>query len=149
MIENPLLINKSELKSKVLDQQIINLLDKTFQIPQQFNYNVIEVTKDFVARMDLISKQVYGTEKYQDVLCKLNGISNPFELNEGSIVVVPDFAFLDEFYYKEKATEKDPESSEVAFIPKAKQKNEKRKPNEAIIGDKRYKIDPTRKVIIY
>ena len=28
-------------------------------------------------------------------------------------------------------------------------KNEKRKPNEAIIGDKRYKIDPTRKVIIY
>jgi hypothetical protein len=33
--------------------------------------------------------------------------------------------------------------------PIAKQKNQKRKPNEAIIGDKRFKIDKTRGVVIY
>jgi hypothetical protein len=32
-------------------------------------------------------------------------------------------------------------------VPKGKK--EKRKPNEAVIGDKRYKIDQTNKVIIY
>lgn len=149
MIENLILMNKTGIKSKVLDEQILNMLDQTFQIPNTFNYNVIEVTKDFVARMDLISKQVYGSEKYQDILCKLNGISNPFELNEGSVIVIPDFQFLTMFHYLEGPEDKDPDSIESSYTPKAKQKNEKRKPNEAVIGDKRFKIDPSRKVIIY
>jgi len=149
MIENPLLINKSEINSEVLKQKVINLLDKTFQMPAEFNYNVVIVSRDFVARMDLLSKQIYGTDKYQDVLCKLNGISNPFELNEGMMVVLPEFGFLESFYYKEKNSEKDPAAEDSSYTPKAKQKNEKRKPNEAVVGDKRYKIDPSRKVIVY
>lgn len=149
MLENPLLINKSEIKSEVLQERIVNLLDKTFRIPDSFDYNVVEITKDYIARMDLLSKQLYGTDKYQDVLCKLNGISNPFELNEGDIIVCPNLSDISYFYYLEDPDERDPESNEAAKRPVAKGKKEKRKPNEAIVGDKRYKIDPTRKVIIY
>lgn len=149
MLQNPLLTYKSELKSNVLGQQVYNLLDQTFQIPNDFQYNVIEVTEGFIGRMDLISKQVYGDTKYQDILCKLNGISNPFELNAGTVVVLPDISYIDDFYYYESPEERDPESNEAANKPVAKSKKEKRKPNEAVIGEKRFKIDPNRKVIVY
>lgn len=149
MLENPLLTNKSEIKSEVLKERIVNLLDKTFRIPDEFSYNVVEITSDYIARMDLLSKQLYGTDKYQDVLCKLNGISNPFELNEGMVIVCPDISDLSYFYYLENNDERDPESNQAVKTPVAKTKKEKRKPNEAVVGDKRFKIDPTRKVIVY
>lgn len=149
MLQNPLLTYKSELKSDVLQEQIVNLLDMTFQIPKDFKYNVIEVTDGFIGRMDLISKQVYGDTKYQDVLCKLNGISNPFELNEGTVLVLPDVSDIDEFYYYETPEERDPDSSNASNKPTAKAKKEKRKPNEAVVGEKRFHIDPNRKVIVY
>jgi hypothetical protein len=149
MIQLPILMNKSEIKSKVLKENVLNLLDKTFVIPNEFDYNVVEITKDYIARMDLLSKQIYGDERYQDILCKLNGISNPFELNEGTLIVCPDLRSMTNFYYLEFPDERDPESNEAARQPVAKGKKEKRKPNEAVVGDKRYKIDSTRKVIIY
>ena len=149
MLENPLLINKSEIKSEVLNEKVVNLLDKTFRIPPEFDYNVVEITKDYIARMDLLSYQLYGTNKYQDVLCKLNGISNPFELNEGDIIICPDISDISYFYYLENPDERDPDAEGSAKRPTAKGKNEKRKPNEAVIGDKRFKIDQTRKVIVY
>jgi hypothetical protein len=148
MLQNPLLINKSEIKSKVLNEKIVNLLDKTFRIPQEFSYNVVEITSDYIARMDLLSKQLYGDIRYQDVLCKLNGISNPFELNEGMILVIPSPENIMDFM-------KTPLNSECDGIndnknkPVAKNKTEKRKPNEAIIGDARFKIDKERGVVIY
>lgn len=149
MLQNPLLINKSEIKSKVLNEKIVNLLDKTFRIPKEFSYNIVEITSDYIARMDLLAKQLYGDIRYQDVLCKLNGISNPFELNEGDLIVCPDIMYLADFYYRENPDEKDPESDGGIKRPVPKGKKEKRKPNEAVVGDKRYKIDQTRKVIIY
>ena len=149
MIYNLLLENKSEIQSKVLKDTIFNMLDKTFVIPESFDYEAVEVTKDFVARMDLISKFSYGTDKYQDILCKLNGISNPFELNEGNIIIVPSISDINRFYYQETYLEKDPDTKKLENKPVPKEKKEKRKPNEAVVGDKRYKIDKNRKVIVY
>ena len=149
MIYNLLLENKSEIQSKVLKERIFNMLDKTFVIPESFDYEAVEVTKDFVARMDLISTFSYGTGKYQDILCKLNGISNPFELNEGNIIIVPSISDINRFYYQETYLEKDPDTKKLENKPVPKEKKEKRKPNEAVVGDKRYKIDKNRKVIVY
>ena len=50
----------------------------------------IRVTDDYVARPDLISLAVYGTDQYADILCKINGISNPFELNADMILLIPN-----------------------------------------------------------
>lgn len=149
MIENLLVLNKSHIKSKALDDEIIvNLLDKTFFIPDKFNYNVIEVPKECVARMDLIAKQIYGNSAFSDILCKLNGISNPFELNEGDMIVCPSVSDIGKFYYFELPSEKD-EMSENLNKPIPKGPKEKRKPNEAVVGDKRYKVDRANKVIVY
>lgn len=149
MIRNTLLINKSDIKSKVLGETIFNLLDKTFVIPRTFDYRVVDVTKDYISRMDLVSRKIYGTPEYQDVLCKLNGISNPYELNEHTKLIIPEFSDITRFFYFEDYTEKDPDSNGLTSKPVAKGKKEKRKPNEAVVGDKRYKIDKNRRVIIY
>lgn len=149
MLENPLLQNKTRITSNVLGEDILNLLDKTFIMPLTFKYDILKVSKDYIARPDLISKHVYGTDKFQDILCKLNGISNPFELNEGCMLVVPDISEMEQFYYVQDTSDEEPENEERVDVPVAKAVNEKRKPNEAVIGDKRYRIDPTRKVIVY
>lgn len=150
MIENPLILNKSIIKSKALNgETIVNLLDKTFFIPNRFEYNVIEVPKECVARMDLIAKQIYGDTSFSDLLCKINGISNPFELNEGDMIVCPSMADIGNFYYIESAYEKEIEDDEKVNKPTPKGIKEKRKPNEAVIGDKRYKVDRANKVIVY
>lgn len=150
MIENPLILNKSTITSKVLNNsEIVNLLDKTFSIPNEFTYNVIEVPEDCIARMDLIANQIYGDSSFSDLLCKLNGISNPFELNEGDMIVCPNVSDIGNFYYIESSYEKEIENDEKVNKPIPKEVKEKRKPNEAVIGDKRYKVDRANKVIIY
>lgn len=152
MLYNPLLENKTEYKSNVLGDNVFNLLDKTFIIPYTFKYNVIECTSDFIGRMDLISKKMYGDARYADILCKLNGISNPFELNDGDLIVIPDITELSNFYYTETDEEKEEDSVNSnggSSKPVAKSKAEKRAPNEAVKGDKRYHVDPNRRVIVY
>ena len=147
MLNNVLLQGKKEIYSEYLGEKIFNLSDQTFQIPKSFQYQVIEVTADYIGRMDLISQQIYGTNSYSDILCKINGISNPFELNEGDRLVIPALDNISDFIYNETSSESD--NVDDPDKPKAKAKIDKRKPNEAIVGDKRYKIDKTNKVIVY
>lgn len=147
MLNNVLLQNKKVIDSDYLGERIFNLADQTFQIPKNFQYQVIEVTADYIGRMDIISKQIYGTTSYSDILCKINGISNPFELSEGDRLIIPALDNISDFIYNETSSESDNEDDPDK--PKAKAKIDKRKPNEAIVGDKRYKVDKTNKVIIY
>jgi len=138
---------KSNINSEYLGEEMINLLDKTFVIPSYYNYNIFEVTEKYIARPDLISYDAYGDEMYADVICKLNGVSNPFELNKGMKLILPSPEHIMNFIVKPSSD--DIESDERLNKPIAKQKNEKRKPNEAIVGDRRFKIDRTSGIIIY
>lgn len=154
MLLNLLLQNKKQIFSKWLGEDIISLSDQTFIIPKTpFAYRVVEVTEDYIARPDLISKMLYGTDMYGDLLCKLNGISNPFELNVGDILMVPDVSDLGGFLYNAPREELDSTYEESVNgetkVPPVKRKQDKRKPNEAIMGETRFKIDNNRNVIIY
>jgi hypothetical protein len=150
MLQNPLLINKSTIKSNILDgQEVVNLLDKTFRIPPEFSYNIVEISSDYIARMDLLSKRLYGTIRYQDVLCKLNGISNPFELNEGMKLIIPTPDDISSFIVEPSIKDRDANWGPSNTMATTKTKKSKRQANEAILGDKRFKIDKARGVIIY
>lgn len=48
------------------------------------------VVEDMAMRPDLVAKKVYGDDSMLDFLLKYNGISNPFSLNTGDVLVVPD-----------------------------------------------------------
>lgn len=149
MIQHTVLTNKKQIRSEWLQENIINLTDPTFKIPESYTYEILEVTEKYIARPDILSKDIYGDELFSDLLCKLNGISNPFELNVGTIMVIPSPECIMDFMKNPTVSECDTNISDIANKPVTKQKTEKRKANEAILGDKRFVIDKTRGVVIY
>lgn len=151
MIFHTVLNNKKQIYSDWLQDTVINLGDSSFQIPDEYQYEILEVTEKYIARPDLLSKDIYGDTIYSDLLCKLNGISNPFELNEGMIMIIPSPDCIINFMKNPTVAECDNNNanSSVATKPVAKAKNEKRKANEAIVGNVRFKIDKDRGVVIY
>ena len=112
----------------------------------------IKVVDDYIARPDLISLAVYGTDEYADILCKINGISNPFELNTGMILLIPNLSNLT-FLYKTKSASAVFESNDVPISSTKKNfqktKNERRRPSEQTIGSKNFVVDLSNKMIIY
>lgn len=139
---------KTIIKSRFLDDEdIYNYLDTTFEIPDTFVADVVEVSEDYVCRPDLVSLKAYSDDSYTDIICKVNGISNPFELNKGDLLILPAFGDLQNFYVRPNV--EDTSDSTDKKTPVAKRKNEKRKANEAVTGDKRFSIDKNKRVIIY
>lgn len=132
-------------------EEMIDFLCKTFVIPEMFEYTLVEVTADYVARMDLISLALYSSTDHADILCKLNGISNPIELNVGDILICPNISSINLFYYTDNSLYNASENDSVDNNGKSKQKkkNEKRKANEQLIGDSNFKIDHKNRIIIY
>lgn len=145
------LYNKKTKISSINDEEIIDLLNLTFIIPENFSFEIFRVPTEYIARPDLICMDKYGTSQYVDIICKLNGISNPFELNEGCLIALPDTSCLAKFIYSKDTIDQDASTSEEDSSQRAKPKtvNESRQANEAVIGDKRYKIDKTNRVVIY
>jgi hypothetical protein len=54
------------------------------------SYNLFKVPRDYVMRPDLISAAVYNNSMYAEIILKYNGISNPFSISEGDIILVPN-----------------------------------------------------------
>lgn len=145
---------KSNFESEYLGSNIINLLDSTFIIPKSYMFNIFEVTNEYIARPDLISYDAYGDSMHADVICKLNGISNPFELNVGTKLILPSPEYIMEFVYHPNEVDKDSNWGNNGYgdpnTPGSKKtKQSKRQPNEAILGDTRFKIDASSGIIIY
>ena len=147
MITHTVINNKKQIYSDWLQDTILDLSDSTFYIPKSYQYEILEVTERYVARPDILSKDIYGDTLYSDLLCKLNGISNPFELNVGMILVIPSPDSIMEFM-KEPSLES-LFTNTNSMLSSVKKKNEKRKANEAIVGDSRFKIDKTKGIVIY
>lgn len=127
---------------------MIDLLSKTFVFSIDFEYHLVEVTDMSVARPDILSKINYGSDQYGDLICKINGISNPLELQKGQILVLPDTPYLKNFLTYEDS-DIDGLSKDTPLRPVPKHKKEKRRTNEAVDGDVRYKIDASNRIIVY
>ena len=132
-----------------------DLLAKTINKDAYFNPSILIVNEYYVASPDLISLAVYGDDKYADIICKINGISNPFEMNEDDILLIPNIEYLNDCILKERTQSdiiKNPKKEYIQpFDPnnKQKQKNELRAPNEQIIGDANYIIDKSLGIVFY
>lgn len=150
MLFHTVLNNKKEIFSDWLQDTVYNLGDQTFQIPDGYQYEIIEITDRYIARPDILSIDIYGDSIYTDIICKLNGISNPFELNKGMLLIIPSPDTVMNFMKNPELSECDSNTDDLlANKPIAKARNEKRKANEAVIGDSRFKIDKNRGIVIY
>lgn len=145
MLDNILLNNKGEIHSNLLKENIVDYGKKTFKFPVFFSYRLLRLSPKHIARPDKLSQDLYGSDIYGDVICKVNNIPNPFELNDDEIIVVPTLESLDDFLFNGD----DAVDEEDVSLPKPKNKKEKRKSSDSIIGDTRFKIDNTKRVIIY
>lgn len=78
---------------KKKDGRIVRDLTKTmfdFKSNNYTSYNIFKISRDYVMRPDLISQAVYNNTLYTEFILKYNGISNPFTINEGDTLLVPD-----------------------------------------------------------
>jgi hypothetical protein len=144
MLNNSILRLKNEVHSEILDEDIVELLSKNFVIPNEFTYQLVKVSESMVARPDLLSYNLYSDDGYGDLLCKLNGIQNPFELNAGVIMMCPAPSDLWKFYVEDKFSDGDNPN-----VPKPKKKKEKRRPMEATQDDVRYTVDSGKHIVVY
>lgn len=150
-IFHTVLNNKKHIYSDWLGEEVLSLTDKTFVIPPTYQYEILETTERYIARPDILSYDAYGDTMYADLLCKLNGISNPFELNKGMLLIIPSPDCIMDFMNTPKQDETDSSISGelISAKPVAKQKTAKRKANEAVVGDARFRVDPTNGIVIY
>ena len=119
----------------------------------------IIVNKMYVGRPDLVSLALYGDDMYADIICKINGISNPFELNENDIVFVPDKDYIMEcckVFDDENVNDFIEDEDEPVIYNQIdvtskfqKKKDEKRAPHEQTKGEKNYVIDRSLGLIFY
>ena len=153
MLDYNLINSKPTIKHNGITYQ--DLLASTFNKESYYNPTILVVNKYYVARPDLISLAVYGDDKYADVICKINGISNPFELNEDTVLMIPDVEFLDDCLNKIRISSDIINNAENEHIQKVnknsrqKLKNDLRSPNEQVIGDSNYTIDKSLGIVFY
>jgi len=147
-----------EYKQKITKDDVtyIDLLSKTFNKDLEPNGHLLIVNKYYVARPDLISLALYGTDKYADAICKINGISNPFELNEDNIIIVPSAEYIEGYAksFDSSGSElitNDDDDDEIMKIKNTMQKrpNERRSSNEQLVGESNYIIDKSLGIILY
>ncbi len=144
-----------DYKSKITknNNTYYDLMSKSFDYKPDTSGGFLIINKYYVARPDLVSLALYGTDKYADILCKINGISNPFELNENDMIHYPSAEYLvscckytntpSEFVNDENETLK---KKITSF---QKKKNSKRSPNEQIEGQKNFIIDKSLGLVFY
>lgn len=123
--------------------ECLDLLSKSIKWVPMRGAEIIRVPKEYVARPDLISLAVYGSDEYADIICKVNGISNPFELGENQILVCPEEGDMENMLVdpcQENIFISDPKNESMLGMNKTNKKKptEKRSPNEATIFDKNY-----------
>ena len=87
----PNTLDKKPLR-KNKDGHVIRDLTKSmfdFTANNNVSLEAYRVPKEFEMRPDLCAQAMYNNTNYSEFILKYNGISNPFSLQEGEIIVVP------------------------------------------------------------
>lgn len=132
----------------------IDLLSGNPNVTQRLTGYPIIVNQYYVARPDLISLAVYGEDIYADIICKVNGISNPFEIQEDNVLFIPSPEFVRD-YIREATNASDLVDDEskaeitTLDIKYQKRKDETRSPNQQVVGDRLYVIDKSLGMVFY
>jgi len=137
------------------NEEYFDLLGDVFNKDILITGYPIIINEYYVARPDLVSLAVYGDDRYGDIICKVNGISNPFELNEDDMIFIPNIDYINECVKASKINSdfiNDPKTDTIELKDTnnyQKKKNELRSPNEQTLGDNNYIIDKSLGVVFY
>lgn len=148
MLENSVLVDKPEIT--VNGKNLIDLFPQGYQIPKgSLNINLIKVSSEYIARPDLLSIAIYGSDSYGDLLMKLNNISNPLELNENMVLVCPVPAAMAQIKFANVQKSEIIEEDTVTLKKSDDSTTTITSPSQANVPDKRYDIDYKSNKIYY
>ncbi len=101
-------IRSLALKNSIVDpetgEEYLDLTAPSFEYQADFGIKALHyVTSDQAGRIDLVSEAYFGNGKYIDAICILNGISNPFSVSEGDVLIIPNLLRNeDQAYFRPK-----------------------------------------------
>ena len=78
------------------------------------------VMPDQVGRMDKISYKYFGSGEFIDAICVVNNIFNPFSVNEGDILVIPNLS-REDLVYKRPNPASRPNEVQEAYVDTGRQ----------------------------
>lgn len=87
--------NKKTITNTVDGERILDLTETIFNktVSVKITKPII-VTEEFEGRPAYLSKVVMGDESHLDLLCSINGISNPMTIQAGMILLVPELTSM-------------------------------------------------------
>lgn len=79
------------INNKRIKDGKLNITEPVVVFPENTRIIAVHtVTSDEICRIDLISNKYYNIDDYSDLILKFNNISNPFSINEGDVLNIPD-----------------------------------------------------------
>jgi hypothetical protein len=156
------------LRSKILTSKkiftistgevILDLISSTFRFGEaRTTAGPVIIGSEEVMRPDLVAERVYSDQSNWDAILKFNGISNPFSLNEGEVILAPPFKTIGSSVGPPKEVVekgKDPAKKNEAALINPKTKKDKKRleslrtkvsevvpPNVNLTGAKNIKVE--------
>jgi len=98
---------KNKLSDEKTGEQYFDLTAPSFKYKRELGVKGLHyVQQDQVGRVDKISQLYYGTGSYVDAICVVNNIFNPFTIQEGDILAIPQLNQLDLVYKRPNPAER-------------------------------------------
>ena len=90
------LLRIKKIFTKANGDSLVDLISSTFNFEKTGGAaeGFIQVQEEEAMRPDLISVRMYSEQSYYELLMKYNGISNPFSLAPGEILLLPPYKAL-------------------------------------------------------
>jgi len=83
--KKPIIQRPDGLLIRDLTQSMFDMQSNSF-----VNLSLFRIPKEYAMRPDLISQASYNNTLYAEYILKYNGISNPFSIGPGDIMIIPD-----------------------------------------------------------
>jgi hypothetical protein len=119
------LLKAKSLFTLFTGESIVDLVRSTFNFGVSASSMGPTVVSEYeTMRPDLVSERLYASQDYWDTLLKFNGISNPFSLDVGEILLAPSTNTLEKFIVPskdvvEKGTEPAKKNEAALIKPKS------------------------------
>ena len=82
--KKPFFVRPDGIRVRDLTASMFNMSSNNY-----VSYQAYKVPKEFEMRPDLIAGAAYNNTLYAEFILKYNGISNPFTIKEGDLILIP------------------------------------------------------------
>lgn len=96
-------LDKIKIPDEVYGGEKFSFSQPTIKINSNVKLLAVHIVREHEEmRIDLISEAYYGTTEYIDLIMKTNGISNPFSIKAGQLIMIPNKDSAEQFRKKIK-----------------------------------------------